>query len=77
MMDIIKKVMDWALEKEEEIAKECHLSSSDVESQIAKIQEKREELEKRCQDEFSKIDELLTRLEKIREYSKKCEIKES
>jgi len=75
-MDLIAKVMQWALQKEEEIAKECHLSTKDIESQIAKIKEKRDELEQKCKYEFSKIDELLEKLNKIREYSKQCEVKE-
>jgi len=75
MTALIKKVMDWALQKEEEIAKDCHLSTKDVDEQIAKITQKREELEQKYQEELAKINELLERLHKIREYSLKCEKK--
>ena len=72
MVEFIKKMMDWALEKEEEAAKECHVSSKEVDEQIAKVEEKKEALQKKCKEELDEIQKILDRLEKIKEESLKC-----
>ncbi len=72
MVEFIKKMMEWALEKEEEAAKECHVSPKEVDEQIAKVEEKKEALQKKCKEELDEIQKILDRLEKIKEESLKC-----
>ncbi len=75
MLDFLKKMSEWALEKEEEVAKKCLLKTEDVEVQIKKTKEKKEELEKKCKENLEELEKLLKRLEKIKEYSESCNIK--
>ncbi len=74
MMGFIKKMMEWALEKEEEAAKQCHVAPEEVEEQIAKVQAKKAELEKKCKEELEEINKMIQRLEKIKEESLRCHI---
>ena len=72
MIEFIKKMMEWSLEKEEEAAKKCYVSPKEVDEQIAKVEEKKEALQKKCQEELDEIQKILDRLEKIKEESLKC-----
>ncbi|NPA60071.1 MAG: hypothetical protein GXO30_06370 [Epsilonproteobacteria bacterium] len=75
MLDFLKKMSEWALEKEEEVAKKCLIKPEDVEKQIKKTQEKKDELEKKCKENLDELKSLLERLEKIKEYASSCEVK--
>ncbi len=75
MFSFMKKITEWALEKEEEVAKKCALKPEDVEAQIKKTQEKKEELQKQCKENIEELEKLLGRLEKIKEYANSCNIK--
>jgi uncharacterized membrane protein YgaE (UPF0421/DUF939 family) len=75
MFDFLKKMSEWVLEKEEEVAQKCLLKPEDVEVQIKKTKEKKEELEKRCKENLDELQNLLKRLEKIKEYAQSCELK--
>ena len=74
MIEFIKKMMEWALEKEEEAAKQCHVSPEEVDEQIAKVQEKKEALQKKCQEELEELEKVIARLQKIKEESLKCAV---
>ncbi len=75
MLDFLKKMSEWALEKEEEVAKKCLLKPEDVDKQIKKTQEKKQELEQKCKENLEELEKLLKRLEKIKEYASSCELK--
>ena len=76
MVGFVKKMMEWVLEKEEEAARECHVSPEEVDEQIAKVQEKKEALEKKCQQELEELQKVIERLQKIKEESLKCTLKQ-
>ncbi len=76
MLEFLKKMSEWALEKEEEIAKKCLLKPEDVEKQIQKTQEKKQELEKKCKENLEELEKLLQRLEKIKEYANSCQVEQ-
>jgi len=72
MVEFLKKMMDWALNKEEELAKNCQLDSKDIDEQIHKVVQKKIELEEKYKDEISQFNKLIERLEKIKEQSQSC-----
>lgn len=75
MVEFLKKMMEWALEKEEELAKECKINPKEIDAQLYKITQKKSELEKRCQYEIAQIDKLIERLDNIKKESSSCESK--
>lgn len=64
--DLLKKITQWALEKEEEAAKKCAIPLEDIEKQLNTLKEKRDELKKRCDEQLREFDELIQRVEKIK-----------
>lgn len=75
MLDFIKAITNWAIKKEEELAKECAISVCDIDEQIAKVKAKKEELIKKCKEEQSEIEHLLDRLHFIKAEAMKCQEK--
>jgi DNA-directed RNA polymerase sigma subunit (sigma70/sigma32) len=74
-MSFLKKIMEWALEKEEELAKECTLKPEDVEKQIKVVEEKREILRKKCHEEDAEFGHVLEKLKAIKEEALHCNSK--
>jgi len=66
MNHFLKSVIDWMMEKEEEMAKECAIPLEEVERQIQKVQEQKESLELEHKQKISELDDILKRLEKIK-----------
>ena len=60
--ELLKKISDWTLQKEEELAKECAMPIEAINKQINTLKEKKEELQKNIEE----IDSLIQRLEKIK-----------
>ncbi len=72
MMDFLKKMTEWMLDREAELAKKCALDISDVEKQIAKVEEKKAALEKECRENQAELEKILTRLKWIKAEELKC-----
>jgi len=72
MVEFLKNAMDWALEKEDQVAKNCDLKPDDVEKQIKTLEEKRELLRKRFEDEDSEFAHILSKLSIIKAHAIKC-----
>ena len=66
MLEFLKKITEWVLQKEEEMAKECKIPIEDIEKQIAAVKEKKEKLQQECQKNIQELDRLLGRLETIK-----------
>lgn len=66
LKEFIKKMTDWALEKEEEAAKNCQIPVETIEKQLNVLTEKRDELKKRCEEQLNELNELIERVEKIK-----------
>jgi NH3-dependent NAD+ synthetase len=64
--DVIKKITLWALEKEEEAAKNCEIPIEEIDKQLSVLREKKEELQKKCEEEIKEIEELIQRIQKIK-----------
>jgi uncharacterized Zn finger protein (UPF0148 family) len=67
MNHFLKSIMDWMLEKEEEMAKKNAIPMKDIEQQIAKVKEQKVKLEKQYDEATSELNDVLSRLEKIKD----------
>lgn len=75
MFNFLKKMTDWILEKEEELAKNCKIRPEDVEKELSKVKEKKEAYQKEYEEVMSEFNKMEERLNKILEEAKKCDIK--
>ena len=66
MLEFLKKITEWVLQKEEELAKDCRVSMDDLEKQLKLVKEKREKLQKECQENMQELDKIIGRLESIK-----------
>ncbi|BCD62949.1 hypothetical protein NitYY0826_C1837 [Nitratiruptor sp. YY08-26] len=66
MLDFLKKMTEWVLQKEEELAKDCRLPMEELEKQIEVVKEKKAKLEEECQKNIQELERLLGRLESIK-----------
>jgi len=66
MLEFLKKMTEWVLQKEEEAAKNCKIPIEEIEKQIAVVKEKRAKLEEECQKNIAELDKILGRLESIK-----------
>jgi len=74
-MSFLESIMNWALEKEEELAKECTLKPEDIDKQIKVVEEKREALRKKCHEEDAEFGHVLDKLHFIKAETIKCNAK--
>ncbi len=66
MLEFMKKITEWVLQKEEEAAKDCRIPIEEIEKQIAVVKEKRAKLEEECKKNIAELDKILGRLESIK-----------
>ena len=66
MVEFLKKMTEWMLNKEEEMAKNCAISIDEIDKQIEKVEEKRKKLEAECQDNLAELDKIVTKLKWIK-----------
>ncbi|SFV75303.1 hypothetical protein MNB_SM-3-31 [hydrothermal vent metagenome] len=66
MNTFVKKVIDWIMEKEEEMAKENAIPLQEVEYQIAKVKEEKQKLQKQYDDAIKELNHIEEKLEKIK-----------
>ena len=66
MNHFLKSIIDWMLEKEEGLAKECTIPMKEIEAQIAKVQEEKIKVQEKYDDAITELDDVLKRLEKIK-----------
>lgn len=77
MLEFLKKITDWTLQKEEELAKNCKLPLDELEKQIEIVQEKKAKLELECKENIAELNKILGRLESMKNIEMtKCTIKE-
>ncbi len=73
MVEFLKKVTEWVLDKEEQAAQNCKIDLEDLEKQISVVKEKREKLKKECEENLKELDHILERLDKIKEKELSCD----
>jgi len=66
MLEFIKKMTEWVLQKEEEAAKNCKLPIEDIDKQIEIVREKKAKLEEECKKNIEELDRILGRLQSIK-----------
>ncbi|NPA03713.1 MAG: hypothetical protein GXO61_02520 [Epsilonproteobacteria bacterium] len=66
MLEFIRKLTQWVLEKEEEAAKNCKLPLEDIEKQIKIVKEKKAKLEEECNKNLEELNKILGRLESMK-----------
>ena len=62
LKELIKKISEWTLQKEEELAKECAIPVEKIDAQIETLEKKKAEVE----EQLKEIDEIIERLKKIK-----------
>jgi len=75
MIEFMKKAMDWVLEKEADMAKNCYAKQEDIEEQIKKIKEKKEKLTKQYNEDMAEFEHILEKLNAIKDETLKCQSK--
>ncbi|NPA82064.1 MAG: hypothetical protein GXO31_05600 [Epsilonproteobacteria bacterium] len=73
MVEFLKKVTDWVLQKEEEAANNCKIDVEDVQKQIDVVTEKRDKLQKECEENLAELNRILKRLEIIKAKGESCD----
>jgi len=77
MNHFLKSVIDWMMDKEEAMAKECAVPMKEIEYQITKVQEQKTKVQAQYDDAMAELDDVLKRLEKIKNAEiLRCENKE-
>ena len=75
MFNFLKRMTDWVIDKEEELAKNCKIRPEDIQKELDKLKEKKEAYQKEYEEvmaEFSRVEE---RLQKVLNEAKKCDLK--
>ncbi len=72
MVEFLKKMTEWVLDKEEQAAQNCRIDLHDLQKQINLILEKRKKLQQECEENLKELDHILERLEKIKEKEEAC-----
>jgi len=65
-MSLVKKITDWLLEKEVEMAKSCSIPMEEIEYQISKMEVEKQKVQKRYDDAMAELDDISKKLEKIK-----------
>jgi len=77
MNHFLKSVIDWMMDKEEAMAKECAVPMKEIEYQITKVQKQKTKVQAQYDDAMAELDDVLKRLEKIKNAEiLRCENKE-
>jgi len=66
MNHFLKSIIDWMMDKEEAMAKECAIPMKEIEHQITKVQEEKEKVQVKYDEAMGELDDVLHRLEKIK-----------
>jgi DNA repair ATPase RecN len=65
-MSIVKKITEWLLEKEEQMAKSCAVPMEEIEYQLAKVQTQKQKIQKEYEEAMQELNHVQERLEKIK-----------
>jgi len=65
-MGLVKKITDWMLEKEMEMAKNCSIPMKEIEYQIEKIAHEKQKIQQKYDEAMSELNDVTEKLEKIK-----------
>ena len=66
MNHFLKSIIDWMMDKEEAMAKQCAVPMKEIEYQIKKVQDEKAKVQAQYDDAMQELNEVLERLEKIK-----------
>ena len=76
MVEFMKKLTDWMLEKEEDAAKQCAIPTGEIQKQIDMVEKKRKKLTDQYQDAIKELDHVTDKLQKMmRDEKLRCDTK--
>ena len=73
MVEFVKKMTEWILNKEEDLAKKCAIPLEEIDQQIDKVEEKKKKLEAECRDNIAELEKIVTKLKWIRSEELACQ----
>ncbi|WP_456430844.1 hypothetical protein [Nitratifractor sp.] len=73
MIDFVRKMTDWILDREEKMAQKCAVPLEEIDAQIARVTAKKKEFEERCKVDRDELERILTKLKWIRAETLKCQ----
>jgi len=73
MANFLEKIMEWALTKEDELAKNCKLDLKDIDNQIEAVENKRKKIKEQFEKEDAEFGHVLDKLHFIRADALKCQ----
>ena len=76
MIEFMKKMADWILEKEEDAAKQCAIPTEEIQKQIDMVGKKREKLTSQYEDAIKELNHIEEKLQKMmRDEKLRCNTK--
>ncbi len=73
MIDFLKKMTEWILQREEEMAKNCAIPIDQIDKQIEKVEEKKRKLEAECRENIAELEKIVTKLKWIKSEELACQ----
>ncbi len=65
-MSLVKKITDWMLEKEMEMAKNCSVPMREIEYQIDKVALEKQKIQQKYDEAMIELNDVAEKLEKIK-----------
>ncbi len=66
MNHFLKSIIDWMMEKEEDMAKKCAIPMKEIEYQIEKVEAQKAKIQKEYDEAMTELNDVLAKLEKIK-----------
>ncbi len=66
MQGFMKKITEWMLQKEEEMAKSCSIPMQEIEYQINKVEAQKQKIQKEYDEAMATLEEVANKLQKIK-----------
>jgi len=75
MQGFMKKITDWMLDKEEEMAKKCAIPPKEIEYQLKKLEDQKAKIQKEYDEAMATLNEVEVKIKHIQEIeeNKSCE----
>lgn len=65
-MSLVKSIVDWMLEKEADMAKNCAIPMQEIEYQINKVAVEKEKVQQKYDEAMDELNDVSKKLEKIK-----------
>lgn len=65
-MSLVKNIVDWMLEKESDMAKNCAIPMQEIEYQLNKVAVEKEKVQQKYDEAMNELNDVSQKLEKIK-----------